>query len=179
MNFQPIAHYDVHLLAASLVTRDGLWRDAPEPGRKLLQVRFPRAGTSDSEDTIAWAIGTNTTRRQWPELHNLIGRMKRDSEARIGAEIEMGRQYLEMLDRGARLEWHAEDGPYFERYARSLIPLRTNPHTLLIAGCEVASPGHGWLTWMNVRAPCAAINMGDCPLVMLVIDSRRKEKTDA
>ena len=106
-----------------------------------------------------------------------IGRLKREAE-KIAGPIDLGRIQIEMLDPGVTLPWTTESGPYIERYTRVHMALRTNPATLMVSGNEAASLAVGWVTAVNVRAPCTAINMGAHPRVHLVLDWKRKEPTD-
>jgi hypothetical protein len=166
-SFAAIAHLDTFELAGSLRTRWGLFKATGTPGLRILRVRGNKPGTENEFVRYKSASG-------WVELANLRSELERRAEAIMPPGIEFGRIFFEMLDTGSTIDWVADEGPYFERYTRAILPLRTNPGVLLIYGNETASPGPGWLTAVSPRLPHAAINMGDASAVWLVLDFRRK-----
>lgn len=167
MNFAPVFWLDTFELAGSLRTRAGLFKaDPDQPGLRILAVRGFRKGTEEAdEDFVSYSPAT-----KWVELTNLLGRMRRIGQNVGGAEF--GRVFLEMLDPGVALPWHRETTPYFERWKRAVLPIRTNPGTMMFAGTEAYSPGVGWLTVFNPLVPCSAINTGEYARVHLVVDFR-------
>jgi aspartyl/asparaginyl beta-hydroxylase len=174
-NFFALAPFDTMEIVGSLRTRLGQFKADPlEPGRRILLIRGHAKGSEESDDRF----GGYPAARSWVELANLRSLMARRAEAILPPGVEFGRIFFEMLDPGARLDWRVEDAPYFARWTRAILPLRTNPATLLICGTETASPGQGWLTIVSPRLPHAAINMGEYPWVWLVVDFRKKETTE-
>ena len=169
--FAPIIHLDTFELAASLRTRWGLFKPTGMPGLRELQVRDLKIGTEDQFMRYKAAIN-------WVELNNLRSEIARRAEMILPPGIECGRIFFEMLDPGSALNWITEDEPYFLRWTRAILPLRTNPGVLFVYGNETASPGPGFLTVVSPRLPHAAINMGETAYVGLVIDFKRKEVTD-
>jgi hypothetical protein len=167
-NFTPLVFVDTFALTASLERQSGLF-DHGTP--RILSVVRPRRGTEEADEDFTW----NPAAAKWVQLKNAIGRLKRKGEDLFGP-IDLGHVYLEMLDAGARTEW--EDGltgPYAERHTRLVLPLRTNPGALMVAGNEAFSPAMGWLTAVNARVPHCAINLGEWPRVHLVVDFRKRE----
>lgn len=170
-NFVPLLFVDHIDLAGSLRRHEGLY-DHGTP--RILPVHVPRKGSEDDDEDFVYLA---STMGKWVELKNFLGRIKREAE-RLTGPIEFGRIWIEMLDPGVTLPWTTESGPYIERHTRVYMALRTNPGVLMVSGCEAASPAPGWVTAVNVRVPCTAINMGQHPCVHLVLDWKRKEPTD-
>ena len=171
-NFIPLVFVDHIDLAGSLRRHEGLY-DRGTP--RILPVHVPRKGTElEDEDFVFLA----STMGKWVELKNFLGRLKREAEKAVGP-IDLGRIHLEMLDPGVTLPWTTESGVYIERYTRVHMALRTNPATLMISGTETASLAPGYVTAVNARAPCTAINLGAQPRVHLIVDFRKKEQDDA
>ena len=174
-NFVPVAFLDTFDLAASLRQRIGLFKAREAGGLRILPLRGFRKDTEPADEHfVHYAVTT-----KWVELANVRSRLKRIGDQAMG-DIEFGRIWLEMLDSGARLPWDdGENGPYAERWTVLHLPLRTNPAAMMYAGTEVASPGHGWATLVNVRLPHSAINLGEHSRIHLVAEFRKKEATDA
>lgn len=171
MNFAFIAWLDTFELAASLRTRAGLFK-TEEPGRRILPVRSIRKGTEEvDEDFVGF---TYATPAKWPELGNLRSRLTRLGNDMLGA-VEFGRIFFEQLDPGATLAPHRETGPYFERWRRAHLPIRTNPGAMLYSGIEQVSPAPGNLVGIAMNLPCWAVNLGEYPRVHLIVDFRKKE----
>lgn len=158
-------------LAGTLRRHEGLY-DHGTP--RILPVHVPRKGTEEEDEDFVFLA---STMGKWVELKNFLGRLKREAEQVCGP-IDLGRIHLEMLDPGVAVAREAESGAYIERYTRVHMALRTNPGALMVSGHEAASPAPGWLTAVNVRVPCYAVNMGKHPRVHLVLDWRRKEPID-
>lgn len=168
MNFTAIAHLDVHELAASLREKAGLFKPDPEqPGIRIVHHRGFKKGSDEADEMFTGYTAT----AKWVELANMVKRIRR-----LGAEeAEFGRIFLEMLNPGAMLPWApAETSPYFARFLRAHLPLRTSPAAVVYSGAESASLGHGWFTVVNMRVPHCAVNLGEFPRVHLVCDFRRK-----
>lgn len=173
-NFVPLLFVDHIDLAGSLRRYEGLY-DHGTP--RILPIRFPRKGTEpEDEDFVSGP--RDSAIAKWVELKNFLGRLKREAEKLTGP-IDLGLVFLDMLDPGATLPWTTESGVYIERFTRVHLALRTNPATLMVSGCETASPALGWVTAVNVRVPCTAINLGQHPRVHLVVDFKKKEAIDA
>ncbi len=171
--FVPLLHLDTLELAGSLRTRWGQFKQEVM-GYRVLRIRGIAKGTEESDDKF----GAYPAAQKWVELGNLRSEIARRAEAMLPPGIEFGLIFFEMLDPGATKNWSREAAPYFDRWTRAILPIRTNPATLLIYGTETLSPGQGWLTLVSPKLPHAAINMGDNPLVMLALDFRKKEATD-
>jgi hypothetical protein len=176
-NFLSLAFFDTLALAGSLQRHMGDFKDVPtRPGLRILRVQSHAKGSGDADDLFG--VHDVAKRGKWVELANLRGEIARRAEAIMPPGIEFGRIFLEMLDPGATLDWHTETAPYFARWGRAIMPLRTNPATLLVCGTETASPGPGWLTIVSPRLPCAAINMGEHAWVTLVVVFKLKVEAD-
>lgn len=171
--FVPIIHLDTLELAGSLRTRWGQFKTAA-PGHHVLRIRGNAKGSEESADRFA----TYTPAKGWVELGNLCSDIEQRAAALLPPGIEYGRTFFEWLDPGVYLDWNIETAPYFERWTRAILPLRTSPATLMIYGTETASPGPGWLTIVSPRLPHCAVNMGEHPWVWLTIDFRRKDAAD-
>ena len=171
-SFAPLIHLDTLELAGSLRTRWGQFKAEPEnPGHRILRIRGHAKDSEELDDRFA----TYTAGAKWPEFGNLRSEIARTASVIMPPGIEFGRIMFEMLDPGAALDWGSELSAYFERWTRMILPLRTNPATLLVYGAETASPGQGWLTIVSPRLPHCAINMGAHPWVWLTMDFRRKD----
>ncbi len=169
--FAPIAFIDTFALAASLERRWGLFKDEPEhPGLRLLRLRGTAKGAEESDDRFGVYPGA----KGWVEYNNLRSEIARRAEQILPPGVEFGRIFFTLLDPGARLDWTVEAAPYFLRWTRAVLPIRTNPATLLVYGTETASPGPGFLTIVSPRLPHCALNLGETPWVNLVLDFRRK-----
>ena len=168
-NFATIAFLDTLELAGSLRTRWGQFK-VEEPGHRILRVRGHAKGSEPSDDRF----GAYPVAQKWVELATLRSQITRRAEQILPPGVEFGLIFFEMLDPGAQLDWNRETDAYFGRWTRAILPLRTNPATLLIYGIETASPGAGFLTIVSPRLPHAAINMGENPWVWLTVDFRRK-----
>jgi hypothetical protein len=172
-NFLPLLFVDHIDLAGTLRRHEGLY-DRGTP--RILPIRHPRKGT-EAEDEDFVSGPRDGPIAKWVEMKNFLGRLKREAEKLTGP-IDLGLVWLEMLDPGVTLPWATESGPYIERYTRVHMALRTNPGALMISGCEASSPAPGWVTAVNVRVPCTAINMGQNPRVHLVVDFKKKDVAD-
>ena len=179
MNFILVCWLDTFDLAASLRTRVGMFK-AEGDGRRVLPIRGLRTGTEeDAEDFVGYKAATS-----WGELTGMRNRIKRigDGLARMqgGGEISFGRIYMEMLDPGAVIPWRQEKTPYFARYDRAHLVLRSNPGAVMFAGgpngTEAYSPSPGQLFIEPARMLCSAVNLGETPSVHLVVDFRREAK---
>ncbi len=177
--FTLVAHLDTYLLAGSLIKREGLFKPlpgaSPPLGRRILRVRGVKIGREEGEPLESFVRFRATL--GWVELDNLRGEIERRAEAIMPPGVDFGEISLDMLDVGSFINWTIETDPYFTRWSRAMIPLRTGPGVLFVCGNETASPGPGWLTIVSPRLPHCAINMGESPAVWLSIDFRRK--TDA
>jgi len=160
-------------IVGSLRTRAGLFK-TEAAGHRILRIRGHAKGSDEADDRF----GAYPSAQKWIELANLRSEIARRAEGIMPGAIEFGRIHFEMLDAGARLDWCVEDTPYFARWQRSVLPIRTNPGFLRIAGNEAGSPAQGWLTLVNVRVPNAQINSGEHPAVHLIMDFRRKTGED-
>ena len=172
-NFAPLAWLDTFALAASLPRREGLFRAEPErPGLRHLAIRGLRKDTlEEDEDFVGYKAATN-----WPELKNLLGRIQRLGD--LGGGVELGRVFLMMLDAGAMQDWRREASPYFERWSRALVAVRSNPGVVMVIGAEAFQPGPGILNVVSVRLPHTMANFGETPAIMLAVDFRRKADAD-
>jgi hypothetical protein len=171
-NFIPLLFVDHIDLAGSLRRHEGLY-DHETP--RLLPVRMPRKGSEVDDEDFVWC--QTVIEKKWVAMTNFLGRLKREAEKLVGP-IDLGCVFLEMLDAGAAVATVFESGAYIERYTRVHVALRTNPAALMVSGAEASSPAPGWVTAVNVRVPCYAVNMGQHPRVHLVIDFKKKEPTD-
>ena len=169
--FAAVAHIDTFELAGSLRQKWGLFKSTGIPGLRILRVRGVKTGTEEGPEEFVRYKST----LGWVELDNLRGEIERRAETIMPPGVDFGEISLEMLDAGATFNWTTEDEPYFARWSRAIVPLRTGPGVLFVCGVETASPGVGWLTIVSPRLPHCAINMGDVPAVWLTIDFRRKQ----
>jgi hypothetical protein len=170
-NFLPLLFVDHIDLAGSLRRHEGLY-DHGTP--RILPVHMPRKGSADEEDFV-WC--QTVREKKWVAMTNFLGRLKREAEKLVGP-IDLGLVFLEMLDAGTAVVMGAGSGAYIERYTRVHVALRTNPAALMVSGSEASSPAPGWVTAVNVRVPCYAVNMGQHPRVHLVVDFKKKEPAD-
>jgi hypothetical protein len=166
--FAAVAHLDTFELAGSIRQRWGFFKPTGNPGLRIMRVR----GVKTDTEFVRYKPTSG-----WVELDNLRGEIERRAEAIMPPGVDFGEISLEMLDAGATLNWTTETDPYFARWSRAIVPLRTGPGVLFVCGVETASLGVGWLTIVSPRLPHCAINMGDSPCVWLSIDFKRK--TDA
>jgi hypothetical protein len=171
--FAAVAHLDTFELAGSIRQRWGFFKPTGNPGLRIMRVRGVKTGTEEGPEEFVRYKATSG----WVELDNLRGEIERRAEAYMPPGVDFGEISLEMLDAGATLNWTTETEPYFARWSRAIMPLRTGPGVLFVCGVETASLGVGWLTIVSPRLPHCAINMGDSPCVWLSIDF--KKKTDA
>ncbi len=169
-NFIPVAFFDTLELAGSLPRHWGQFKTT-EPGNRILRVRGNAKDSQPEDDRF----GTYPDTRKWVELANLRAEIARRGEAILPPGIEFGLIYFEMLDPGARRDWYVHDDPYYLRWSRAILPIRTNPATLMVYGTETASPGPGWLTVVSPRLPHCAINAGEHAWVWLTLDFRKKD----
>jgi len=168
-NFVTIGHFDTFELAGSLRTRAGLFKTGAM-GYRILRIRGHAKGSHEADDRF----GIYEAAKKWVELRNMMSEIVRRAEAIIPPGIEEGVAFMVMLDPGATLDWNRETSPYFDRWTRAILPLRTNPATLMVYGAETASPGPGFLTVVSPKLPHCAINQGDHPWLWLTIDFRKK-----
>ncbi len=171
--FAAVLHLDIFELAGSLRQKWGLFKSTGVPGQRELRVRGVKTGTEEGPEEFVRYKPT----AGWVELDNLRSEIEHRAEAIMPPGIDFGEISLEMLDAGATLNWTTETEPYFTRWARAIVPLRTNPGVLFVAGNETATIGPGWLTIVSPLLPHCAINMGAAPCVWLSVDFRKK--TDA
>ena len=152
MNFAPVAFLDTFDLVASLRTKMGLFRKA-EDGILELPVRGPSAKAEDPDDDTKFVRYREPAK--WVELQNCISRIRRIGEQMGG--IDLGRVRLELLPPATCLPWALDEGAYNARFARALLPLRTNPAVTIFSSNESWSPAIGYLTIVNRRVPNSAI----------------------
>lgn len=140
---------------------------------RRLVLRSPARGHEEAEDAFVWSA--TMAKGKWPEIGNLLGRLKRDADARFG-EIEFGHAWLELLDRNTTMPWTPPaDGLYVEQHTRLHLALRTNPACVLFAGTEAWHAAAGFLTVVNRRVPTSAANLGEYGRIHLVADVRKKD----
>lgn len=166
-NFITVGFRDTWELAVSLHARMNMFRPL-DSGEHILDVRWqdgPDAEAPGWKRTGQWP--------KWPQLTNTVTWVERIGEALLGP-MERGRIFFWMLDPGARLPWVAEDSAYSRSSLRVHLPIRTNPAAMMYSGVETAHLLPGQVTRVNTLAPCSAINLGEWPVVHLVIDLRLK-----
>lgn len=168
-NFIPIAFFDTLELVGSLRTRWGLFK-TEAAGHRILRIRGHAKGSDEADDRF----GIYEAAKKWTEFRNFRAEILRRSELIIPPGVDEGLIFFEMLDPGATLDWTTETSPYFDRWTRAVMPLRTNPATLFVYGTETASPGPGFLTIVSPKLPHCAINMGENPWVWMTLDFRKK-----
>lgn len=167
-NFRALGFVDVWDLAPSLRDRLSLFRPG-ERGERVIPIRWPADESEGAKWVVSGACGRNWGK--WPELQSTLNRIQRIGE-QIAGKVERGRIFLEMLDPGAQLQWRTESGPYYERFLRAHLPIRTNPAAIMYAGMEFIHLPAGQLTLTVVRTPTSASNLGEWPRVHLVCDFR-------
>jgi Aspartyl/Asparaginyl beta-hydroxylase len=172
-NFFTLAFIDTLELVGSLRTRWGQFKVEDE-GHRILRIRGHAKGSEESDDRF----GGYEAAKKWVELANLRSEIARRAETVLPPGVDFGHILFEMLDPGATLDWRQLSAPYFTRWTRAILPLRTNPATLSIYGTETASLAPGLLTIVSPRLPHAAINMGEHPWVWLTMDFRKKNGAD-
>lgn len=168
-NFLPIAFFDTLELAGSLRVRWGDFRNMGT-GHRVLRVRGHAKDSDPAEDRFGRYPGT----KGWVELDNLLGEIGERAVALMPPGVDEGLVFLEMLDPGAAVAWRGETEPYFERWSRAMIAIRSNPGVVLLAGHETMTPAVGMLNVVSPRLPRAALNMGEWPCVWLTIDFRKR-----
>lgn len=169
-NFIPLAHFDVLELAyTACVKRVGEFREV-KPGHRILRVRGHAKDTTPDDDRFGRYPGA----KDWVELANLLDEIKSRAEALFPPGIDEGLVFLDMVDAGAALAWRGETEPYFERWSRAMIALRSNPGLTLMCGGETMTPAVGMLNVVSPRLPRAALNQGEHAAVWLSVDFRRK-----
>lgn len=173
-NFVIFTFADTFDICHSLHTRLGLFKPGEREGIRVLPIRGFRKDTEPTDESfVGYPVAT-----KWVELNNMRSRLKRVGDQLLGT-VEFGRIYFEMLDAGAKLPWsEGEAGPYAERWGMMHLPLRTNPGAVMYAGTEISSPGQGWATIVNHRAPHSAINLGEHSRIHLVVEFRKRETDD-
>ena len=168
MNFVGIAHQDSFDLAASLRQKMGLFKEAPG-GARVCEVRRPR------EDG-KFGVPAYAAAGKWPELQNMLQRLKRIGD--VGGGIEFGRIDLRLLPAGACMDWIIERDEAAQQYEHAIMMLRTSPAATWFAGPEVFMPAIGLLTVVSRRVPRSAINMGDASAIWLALDFCKKDRAD-
>jgi hypothetical protein len=168
-NFLPLAFFDTLELAGSLRTRWGQFKQE-QHGHRILRIRGHAKDSDPAEDRFGRYAGA----KGWVELDNTLSEIEGKAALFLPPGIEYGLLYLEMVDAGGAAAWRGETSDYFTRWSRMILPLRTNPATLMAYGVETSSPGLGWLTIVSPRLPRAALNMGEWPCVWLTIDFKRQ-----
>ena len=164
--FLAAAHFDTFDLIASLRIKMGLFKR-----NNRIEVRAPKT----EGDQERFVLRQHAAR--WPELTNLLQRIRRLGEQMGG--IEFGRIDLEMLPAGACMDWRLDQGEETLRYEHAIMLLRTSPAVTFFAGSEVAAPGIGFLTIMSRRLPRSAINTGEAAAIWLALDFRRRQSEGA
>jgi hypothetical protein len=168
-NFVPITFIDVFELAGSLRQKWGQFK-GERPGQRILRIRGHAKDSDPAEDRF----GRYAAAKGWVELDNTLSEIEGKAAMILPPGIEYGLVYLEMVDAGGAVASRGEASDYFTRWSRMILPLRANPATLMTYGVETSSPGLGWLTIVSPRLPHAAINAGEMPFVVLVMDFRKK-----
>ncbi len=168
-NFIPVAFLDMLELAGSLRTRWGQFKTLT-PGHRVLRIRGHAKDSDPAEDRF----GRYPAGKDWVELSNFEGEITGRAEALFPPGIDLGLIFFEMLDPGAAVAWRGETEPYFERWSRAMIAVRSNPGVVLLAGNETMTPAGGMLNIASPRLPRAALNMGEWPAVWLSVDFRRR-----
>jgi hypothetical protein len=171
--FTPIAFLDTFDLVASLPARMGLFRDAAD-GSRMLALRTERPaplGEDAGIGRVANPFGWYAAYTKWPEMKNLLGRLKRIGDVQLG-EIELGHVYLEMLDADTVTQWRR---PEASPWVCAHLPVRTNPAAFLYAGREMTHLLPGQLTVVDRGVWSSAVNWGEYARIHLVIEFRKKE----
>ncbi len=169
-NFAAVAFLDPFELAASLRTRWGRFHGDPG-GLRTMSIRGAPAGAADPDDDATFGFYRQAGVRsgKWPEMAALLDRLER-----LGGQ-DYGRIWLEMYPPGYR-GWRDPEPPaYAERFSRAVMALRWNPEAALFSGRESQVLVPGFLTLVNHRTICGAMNLGEWETVALVIDGRKGE----
>lgn len=170
-NFLSVSFLDTFELVGSLRSKMGLFKRRADDRLMVLPVRGPRANADDPDDDTAYVRYKDAAK--WVELTGMLTRIVRIGEQSGG--FELGRVSLELLPPGACLPWELEFSAYAARFARAVLPLRTNPGVTLYSGGEVWHPVIGWLTITNRLVRHSAINLGEHQAIWLALDFRKRE----
>lgn len=156
-------------------SRTGLFQGR---GVRRLMLRTHKADAADPEDASAFIRSREASR--WPELKTMVRHIETIAETIAQEPVDIGRIYLEWLDTGATINWRRLETPYYQRFWRLHLPLRTNPFAMTYSGVEAVQILPGQLTQVNVLAPHSAINLGETPRVHLILDvAKAVKKTES
>lgn len=107
---------------------------------------------------------------KWSSLKAVLGKIQRAVDADV-----LGKALIVSLKPGGVVDWHTDDGEYFDKYLRFHLALVTNPFSLLYSGGEQRWVMQGELCWLNNRAKHSAVNMGSTPRIHLIVDVKKKD----
>lgn len=132
-------------------------------GLRVLHLRAPRKSEPDEY------LDTRELSR-WPEARAVLDRISQAGRARMGADVDIGRVFLEMLDAGTGTRPRRDLSHGSQRYARLICGLRCNPGSILWCPPEqhILTAGEVVLTTATLYQ--GAINMGEFARINLVID---------
>lgn len=176
--FNPITFIDTWAFAASVYSKRNLFQEnertklagSPHHATKSIILRAPAerkletwiddVDHFDSAELTGWKIATN-----------LLTKIRRQ----IG-NAEMGKAMVVLLKPGGVIDWHRDEGPYYEKHWRFHLPIVTNPLCLMYSGSSAAHMPVGQLTGFDNIDWHSAANHGQHDRIHLIVDIRKPEK---
>ena len=192
MNFNGIGFIDILPLIAT-VHRQRAWfdkntmrqraADSPHHDTKCIPLRGPKDPTEENwfEDVPQVDYGIlglkdwDAAKKALIKISRLMTRVY-PNEYPPNEPVKLGKAMIVSLKPGGFVDWHVDEGPYYERYLRFHIPLYTNPKAVLYSGGEGMNLMAGGVVFFNNRVIHSAINAGPVQRIHLIADIR---KTDA
>ena len=128
---------------------DGDWRVDVD------QIDYPLMAEWASSRSLVHSVGT--------AISTLLG----------GANLQIGRAYVESLKPDGVIGWHIDNSTYAKAHQRFRLLASPCAGGCWFSGGESLSPGVGNLTYFNNRVLNSAINLGAVPQISLIVDIRR------
>jgi hypothetical protein len=111
---------------------------------------------------------------EWASGRNLVGAVSSAISGLLGgANLQLGRAYVESLKSGGVIPWHVDGSAYAKAHQRFRLLASPCAGGCWFSGGESLSPGVGNLTYFNNRVLNSAINLGASPQISLIVDIRR------
>jgi len=165
LNFNPITHLDTFAVTAQLYKlKPAEWKQP----HLLLRDGEPVRDTPHLEKWVSM-------KRVLQRARNAIMAQQNARQYFTGV---MGRARVTRLDAGQAIDWHVDEGAYFDRVQQFQLALTTNPGRYIQVGIENMHLTVGALWWVAHTVKNSAVNFGDAMSLHLVFEMYRADIPD-
>jgi hypothetical protein len=160
VNIQPIAFVDTWAFSSALFLKYKDRFGGSHPSMSLLPLR--------SGEGALPILG------EWKTARALLARVRNAAAIWLGGAAELGSAAVVQVCAGGFIEWQVEPDLTYRTLHLPVVP---SPGAWVYSGGDGAVLPVGQLTWVNRAVPWSAINLGDHPVIHLVVDVKLPDET--